>query len=191
MSIRSFFRGLFGSSEKAVEVSTPVVVVEEKVAPKEIDAEKAKAAIEQRLKEISEEKKSEEKKALARIMAEQDAERARLKKEADDAAAIAKEKQRQEMVGWIVKALLAVGIIILIPGFLLKSPSFILSGIGMLGLAFVAATIPFWVVSTIMGIFMLVLIVVVPKTGKVDFTPWNKTDEVKSMPKSRARKKAS
>ena len=63
MSIRSFFRGLFGSSEKAVEVSTPVVVVEEKVAPKEIDAEKAKAAIEQRLKEISEEKKSEEKKA--------------------------------------------------------------------------------------------------------------------------------
>ena len=63
MSIRSFFRGLFGSSEKAVEVSTPVVVVEEKVAPKEIDAEKAKAAIEQRLKEISEENKSQEKKA--------------------------------------------------------------------------------------------------------------------------------
>lgn len=66
MSIRSFFRGLFGSSEKAVEVSTPVVVVEEKVAPKEIDAEKAKAAIEQRLKEISEEKKSEEKKVTAK-----------------------------------------------------------------------------------------------------------------------------
>jgi hypothetical protein len=68
MSIRSFFRGLFGSSEKAVEVSTPVVVVEEeKVATKEIDVEKAKAAIEQRLKEISEEKaeekKSEEKKS--------------------------------------------------------------------------------------------------------------------------------
>ena len=66
MSIRSFFRGLFGSSEKAVEVSTPVVVVEEKVAPKEIDAEKAKAAIEKRLKEISEEKKSEEKKVTAK-----------------------------------------------------------------------------------------------------------------------------
>lgn len=66
MSIRSFFRGLFGSSEKAVEVSTPVVVVEEKVAPREVDAEKAKAAIEQRLKEISEEKKSEEKKVTAK-----------------------------------------------------------------------------------------------------------------------------
>jgi len=67
MSIRSFFRGLFGSSEKAVEVSTPVVVVEEeKVATKEIDVEKAKAAIEQRLKEISEEKKSEEKKVTAK-----------------------------------------------------------------------------------------------------------------------------
>lgn len=71
MSIRSFFRGLFGSSEKTVEVSTPVVVVEEeKVATKEIDVEKAKAAIEQRLKEISEEKaeekKSEEKKVTAK-----------------------------------------------------------------------------------------------------------------------------
>lgn len=71
MSIRSFFRGLFGSSEKAVEVSTPVVVVEEeKVATKEIDVEKAKAAIEQRLKEISEEKaeekKAEEKKVTAK-----------------------------------------------------------------------------------------------------------------------------
>jgi hypothetical protein len=71
MSIRSFFRGLFGSSEKAVEVSTPVVVAEEeKVATKEIDVEKAKAAIEQRLKEISEEKaeekKSEEKKVTAK-----------------------------------------------------------------------------------------------------------------------------
>jgi hypothetical protein len=66
MSIKSFFRRLFGSSEKAVEVSTPVVVVEEeKVTPKEI-GEKAKVEIEQRLKEISEEKKSEEKKVTAK-----------------------------------------------------------------------------------------------------------------------------
>ena len=113
--------------------------------------------------------RAEERQVMAKVLAEQEAERVRLKKEADDAVAIAKEKQRQEMVGWIVKALLGVAVLILIPGFLMKSPTMIVSGIGMLGLAFVAATIPFWIVATIMGLFVVVMVVVDPKTGKIAF----------------------
>jgi hypothetical protein len=62
-----------------------------------------------------------------------------------------------------------VGILVLIPGFLMKSPTMIISGIGMLGLSYVAAIIPFWIVSTIMGIFILIMIVVDPKNGTICF----------------------
>ena len=104
---------------------------------------------------------------LIKLKATQDAEREQLRKEAADAVAVAKEKQRLEMVGWIVKALLGVGIIILVIGFLMKSPTFIVSGIAMLGLAYVAATIPFWVVASIMGVFVIVMVLMDPKTGKI------------------------
>ena len=111
--------------------------------------------------------KDQQAEILAKLKATQDAEREQLRKEAADAVAVAKEKQRLEMVGWIVKALLGVGIAILLLGFLLKSPMFIVSGIACLGLAYVAATIPFWVVATIMGIFVLVMVLMDPKTGKI------------------------
>ena len=101
--------------------------------------------------------------ALKKIQDEQAAERDRLLKEAKDAVEIAKEKQRLEMVGWIVKALLGVGILLLLVGFLMKSPTFIVSGIAMLGLSYVAATIPFWVVATVMGIGVLAMVLLDPK----------------------------
>jgi len=119
---------------------------------------------------------------LAKLIAEQDAEKARLKKEAEDAVAIAKEKQKQEMIGWIVKSLLGVGILILIIGFLMKSPTFIISGIGMLGLAYMAATIPFWVVAALMGLFIMVMIIVDPKTGKVGIGGKKKSVEPQPQP---------
>lgn len=101
--------------------------------------------------------------ALKKIQAEQAAEREKLLKEAKDAVEIAKEKQRLEMVGWIVKALLGVGILLLLIGFLMKSPTFIVAGIAMLGLSYVAATIPFWVVATVMGIGVLAMVLLDPK----------------------------
>ena len=134
------------------------------------EAAAAYEAADQRVKDLEAEKaklREEEKIVLAKLIAEQDAEKVRLKKEAEDAVAIAKEKQKQEMIGWIVKSLLGVGILILIIGFLMKSPTFIISGIGMLGLAYMAATIPFWVVAALMGLFIMVMIIVDPKTGKV------------------------
>lgn len=120
---------------------------------------------------------------LAKLKASQDAERAKLQKEAADAVAVAKEKQRLEMVGWIVKALLGVGIVILVIGFLMKSPTFIVSGIAMLGLAYVAATIPFWVVASIMGVFVIVMVMMDPKTGKISM-PGKKKEEPVTAPPS-------
>ena len=127
---------------------------------------KADALVKQ--KEIEKTKlRDQQAELITKMKAAQDAEREQLRKEAADAVAVAKEKQRLEMVGWIVKSLLGVGIAILLLGFLLKSPMFIVSGIACLGLAYVAATIPFWVVATIMGIFVLVMVLMDPKTGKI------------------------
>lgn len=119
---------------------------------------------------------------LAKLKASQDAERAKLQKEAADAVAVAKEKQRLEMVGWIVKALLGVGIVILVIGFLMKSPTFIVSGIAMLGLAYVAATIPFWVVAAVMGVFVIVMVMMDPKTGKISLPGKKKAESITTPP---------
>ena len=119
---------------------------------------------------------------LEKLRADQEAEREKLRKEAADAVAVAKEKQRLEMVGWIVKALLGVGIVILVIGFLMKSPTFIVSGITMLGLAYVAATIPFWVVATIMGIFVIVMVMMDPKTGKISLPGKKKAESITTPP---------
>lgn len=116
---------------------------------------------------------------LKKIQAEQDAVREKMKKEAQDAVEIAREKQRLEMVGMIVKALLGVAILLLIVGFLMKSPIFIGAGLVMLGLSYVAATIPFWIVAAVMGLFIIGMIVVNPKTGKIDF---HKKDSIPPAP---------
>lgn len=120
--------------------------------------------------------------ALKILESKQLAERERMLKESKDAVDIAKEKQRQEMVGMIVKALLAVSVLLLLIGFLMKSPAFIISGVSMLGLAYVAATIPFWIVAAIMGLFIVVMIVVNPKTGKIDFMSKKKAETPAAEP---------
>lgn len=128
--------------------------------------EKADALVKKKEEEKVQIRK-EQSQILSKVKAEQEAERQRIKKEADEAILIAKEKQRLEMVGWIVKALGGIGIVLLIIGFLMKSPTFIISGLLSLGLAYVAATIPFWIVAVFMGLLIIGMIVVDPKSGKV------------------------
>lgn len=128
--------------------------------------EKADAMVKKKEEEKAQLRK-EQAQVLAKVRAEQEAEKAKLKKEAEDAVAIAKEKQRLEMVGWIVKALGGIGILLLIIGLLMKSVTFIVSGLLCLGLAYVAATIPFWIIAVFMGILIVGMIVVDPKSGKV------------------------
>jgi len=62
----------------------------------------------------------------------------------------------------------------------MKSPSFILSGILSLGLAYIAAMVPFWIIAVATGLIILAMIVVNPKTGKIAFL--EKSDSVKSKP---------
>lgn len=149
---------IYQKYEEALEEGAAAVAAYEEADRKVKELEKEK----QKLRE-------EEKIVLARLNAEHENEKSRLKQEAENAVLLAKQNQKQEMIGWIVKSLLVVGIIILIAGFLMKSPTFIISGISMLALAYVAATIPFWVVATLMGLFIFVMIIVDPKTGKVPF----------------------
>jgi predicted nucleic acid-binding Zn-ribbon protein len=90
----------------------------------------------------------------------------RIKRESDDKVKIAKEAERQKLIGWLVKSLGGIGILLTVIGLLMRSTVFITSGICCIGLAYVAATIPFWIVSTIMGLLIALMIIVDPRTGK-------------------------
>lgn len=124
--------------------------------------------------------RQENKEAIERLQAERAAEVERIQKETQDKINQAKEQQRLEMIGWIVKSLGAIGILLFVVGLLMKSPSFILSGILSLGLAYIAAMVPFWIIAVATGLIILAMIVVNPKTGKIAFL--EKTNSVKSKP---------
>ena len=109
--------------------------------------------------------KADQEETLTKLRAEQENQKSELRKQSVDAVTAAKEQQRVEMLGWLIKSLGGIGIIALLVGIFLRSPTFILSGIALLGLAYIAATIPFWVVSTIMGIVILIMVLIDPKTG--------------------------
>jgi len=136
--------------------------------------------------------RSEQQEILAQLKANQDSEKIQLQKQAVSAVSVAKEQQKSEMLGWLVKSLGGIGIVVLLVGLLLRSPSFILSGVALLGLAYIAATIPFWVVATLMGVLILVMVMIDPKTGEfhvshpyTSYTPNNPiTNIVPSQPQA-------
>ena len=135
--------------------------------------------------------RAENKMTLDRLQAEKEAELERLKKETENAIKAAKEEQRLEMVRWIVKALAIIGILQLVGGLLLKSPTFIISGIFTLGMAYVAAMIPFWVVAVSMGVIVLAMVIVNPKTGKLDMFKKSgpvQQDQSRQLPRDRKRR---
>jgi hypothetical protein len=105
---------------------------------------------------------------LARLEAQKQAEVERIKKETELKIQSAKEEQRMEMLRWIVKALGIVGILQLVGGLLLKSPTFIIAGIFTIGMAYIAVMVPFWIVAVSMGVIILAMVIVNPKTGKCD-----------------------
>lgn len=162
-------------AEIKVDIALPsaeIVKKYEKALADGLAAAKAYEEADAQVKRLEQEKiklRAEEKIVMAKVLAEQEAERARLKKEADDAIEIAKEKQRQEMLGWIVKGLLGVGAVVMIIGLLMKAPTLIISGIFCLGLSYSAAMLPMWVIPTLMGVVVLMMVLLDPKTGKPCF----------------------
>ena len=93
----------------------------------------------------------------------------KIKKDTENQVIAAKESQRIEMLGYIIKALVVTGIIFLILAVLLKSSIFGAVSILSLGLAYVAATVPFWVITSVMGIIIVAVVFIDPKTGKISF----------------------
>lgn len=129
--------------------------------------EEATRVIEQK-EEEKRKLREENKVTLDRLEAQKQADLERIRKETEAKIESAKEEQRMEMLRWIVKALGIVGILQLVGGLLLKSPTFIVAGIFTLGMAYITVMVPFWVVAVSMGVIILAMVVVNPKTGKID-----------------------
>jgi hypothetical protein len=117
----------------------------------------AEALIAQKEKE-KEQLRQAQQVTINKIQAEKDAELARLKREAADQLAIAKANQKAEMLGYIIKALVGVGILFLVLAILLKSISMSIGALACLALAYVAATVPIWVIGSVVGVVVLLLI---------------------------------
>lgn len=82
----------------------------------------------------------------------------KIKKDTENQVTAAKESQRIEMISYMVKALIGVGILFFILGVLLKSITMIASSVGALLLAYTAATIPIWVVGLTVSLITLLVL---------------------------------
>lgn len=115
------------------------------------------------IKQKEEEKaklRAESKNMLDKLTAEKNAEIERLKKEADDRLALAKEAQKQEYLGYMIKALVGVGILFLIAAGLMKSINMGIVSISSFALAYTIATAPTWVIGTVVGVTVLSMVAV-------------------------------
>jgi len=122
------------------------------------DLDKAEALIEQKEKE-KQQIREEQRLTLNKLETDQKAQLEKIKKDTADQVEIAKANQKAEMLGYIIKALVGVGILFLVLAVLLKSITLGIGCIASLGLAYVAATIPMWVVGTVIGGLILLMLI--------------------------------
>jgi len=104
--------------------------------------------------------RADNKAALDKLNAEKAAEIERIKKEAEDKLALAKEAQKQEYLGYMIKALVGVGILFLIAAGLMKSINMGIVAISSFALAYTIATAPTWVIGTVVGVTVLCMVIV-------------------------------
>lgn len=113
------------------------------------------------IKQKEEEKtriRAENRSALDKLNADKNAEIERVQREAEDKLKAAKEAQRQEYIGYMVKALVGVGIIFLIIAGLMKSINLGIISISSFALAYTIATAPVWVIGTVVGLTVLSMV---------------------------------
>jgi len=122
------------------------------------DLDKAEALIEQKEKE-KQQIREEQRLTINKLEAEQKAQLEKIKKDTADQVEIAKANQKAEMLGYIIKALVGVGVLFLILAVLLKSVTLGIGCLASLGLAYVAATIPMWVVGAVIGGLILLMLI--------------------------------
>jgi len=121
------------------------------------DLDKALALINQKEQE-QKQLREVQKITIEKLKAEQLAATEKIIKNTADQVDIAKANQKAEMIGYMVKSLLGVGILFLVLAVLLKSPTLGIGSLASLGLAYMAATIPVWVIGTVLGFVTLLLI---------------------------------
>jgi len=102
--------------------------------------------------------RAENKATIDKLNADKNAEIERVKREAEDKLKAAKEAQRQEYIGYMVKALAGVGILFLIAAGLMKSINMGIVSISSFALAYTIATAPVWVIGTVVGITVLSMV---------------------------------
>ena len=122
------------------------------------DLDKAEALIEQKEKE-KQQIREEQRLTINKLEADQKAQLEKIKKDTADQVEIAKANQKAEMLGYIIKALVGVGVLFLILAVLLKSVTLGIGCLASLSLAYVAATIPMWVVGTVIGGLVLLMLI--------------------------------
>jgi hypothetical protein len=117
--------------------------------------------------------------AIEKLEAEKKAEVERVRAEAADQVRLLKEAQQQELMVWLVRLLGGIGIIFIILGVLFKSFNMIFSGITFLGLAYMATSIPMWIIGAIAGGSILLMGVIqffVKKNKKAKEDKENKSE---------------
>ena len=87
--------------------------------------------------------------AIEKIETEKKFEVDRVRAEAADQVRLLKEAQQQELMVWLVRLLGGIGILFIILGVLFKSFNIIFSGVTFLGLAYLATSVPMWIVGAI------------------------------------------
>jgi len=101
---------------------------------------------------------------IEKIEAEKKFEIDRVRADAADQVRLLKEAQQQELMVWLVRLLGGIGILFIIIGVLFKSFNIIFSGVTFLGLAYLAKSVPMWIVGAIaagsivlMGIIQIIV----------------------------------
>jgi predicted phage tail protein len=119
--------------------------------------------------------------AIEKIEAEKKFEVDRVRAEAADQVRLLKEAQQQELMVWLVRLLGGIGILFIIIGVLFKSFNIIFSGITFLGLAYLATSVPMWIIGAIAGgsIVLMGIIQIIVKNKK------KAAEEVKVAPKTK------
>lgn len=95
---------------------------------------------------------------IERLEKERNEEIEKVKKKAADELAAAKEAQKQEYLGYMIKALVGVGILSLIAAGLLKSINLGIIAISSFALAYTIATAPAWVIGTVVGVAVVSMV---------------------------------
>lgn len=105
---------------------------------------------------------------IEKIEAEKKFEIDRVRADAADQVRLLKEAQQQELMVWLVRLLGGIGILFIIIGVLFKSFNIIFSGITFLGLAYLATSVPMWIVGAIAAgsIVLMGIIQIIVKSKK-------------------------